>query len=266
MLRRKSSSRLLQISTEASKWNTSLAPESELAQVICPPGATPVLASVWKPLPHASSHLGVLRPQVSTSFSSQSPGAEDLLSQPLRCPWLGNYGPDASGSSTDKRAPFHRRICISDPCYSTRNRLVCRRGLWHEGPCPSYLCHPPFLHVLFLPDVRIASSPKSCPSWGILTSFHLRCSDLPLSPALQEWVDETLPRVPSVFEEKVKWNLSHTEEDFRDVFADNYKSAEENEADIQRQVLEEVDKGTIIMKSRSEVEEEYKGRFAVAAF
>ena len=78
-------------------------------------------------------------------------------------------------------------------------------------------------------------------------------------------VDETLPRVPRVFEEKVKWNLSPAEEDFRDVFADNYRSAEENEEDIKRQVLEEVEKGTILMKDKLEVEKEYEGRLAVAA-
>ena len=34
-----------------------------------------------------------------------------------------------------------------------------------------------------------------------------------------------MPRVPEVFEEKEIWNLSFTEEDFRDTVADNYKSA-----------------------------------------
>ena len=78
-------------------------------------------------------------------------------------------------------------------------------------------------------------------------------------------VDEELPRVPEVFEEKEKWNLSFTEEDFRDTLADNYKSAEENSVDIERQVAEEVDRGSIIKISLKEAEKRYAGRLAIAA-
>ena len=78
-------------------------------------------------------------------------------------------------------------------------------------------------------------------------------------------VDEELPRVEEVFEAKEKWNLSFTEEEFRDVTADNYKSAEENSADIKRQVMEEVELGSIIKMSEEEAKEAYKGRLAVAA-
>jgi hypothetical protein len=79
-------------------------------------------------------------------------------------------------------------------------------------------------------------------------------------------VDKELPRVEEVFEAKEKWNLSFTEEEFRDVTADNYKSAEENSADIKRQVMEEVELGSIIIKmSEEEAKEAYKGRLAVAA-
>ena len=78
-------------------------------------------------------------------------------------------------------------------------------------------------------------------------------------------VDEELPRVPEVFEEKEKWNLSFTEEDFRDTLADNYKSAEENSVDIARQVAEEVERGSIIMMSLKEAEKKYAGRLAIAA-
>ena len=78
-------------------------------------------------------------------------------------------------------------------------------------------------------------------------------------------VDETMPRVPSVFEEKTKWNLSQTDEEFRDVFADNYKSAEENALDIERQVMEEVNKGSIIMMRNDDAEKRFGGRLAVAA-
>lgn len=52
-------------------------------------------------------------------------------------------------------------------------------------------------------------------------------------------VDEELPRAPEVFEAKEKWNLSFVEEDFRDIFADISKSADENSEDVKRQVLEE---------------------------
>lgn len=47
-------------------------------------------------------------------------------------------------------------------------------------------------------------------------------------------VDEELPRVERVFEEKENWNLSFAEEEFRDVTAENYKSAENSSADVKR--------------------------------
>ena len=78
-------------------------------------------------------------------------------------------------------------------------------------------------------------------------------------------VDEELPRVPEVFEEKEKWNLSFAEEDFKDTFAENYKSAEESSADIARQVKEEVARGSIVSMSLKEAEETFKGRLAIAA-
>ena len=78
-------------------------------------------------------------------------------------------------------------------------------------------------------------------------------------------VDEEMPRNPAVYEEKVKWTVEQTEEDFHDVFADNYVSAEENAADIARQVLEEVEKGTILRLPESEARRRFAGRLAVAA-
>ena len=78
-------------------------------------------------------------------------------------------------------------------------------------------------------------------------------------------VDMTMPRVPAVFEEKVKWNLEFTEEEFQDSMACNYKSAEENAEDIERQVMEEVEKGSILRMSEAEAQDEFKGRLAVAA-
>eukprot|EP00438_Fugacium_kawagutii_P021261 Skav214660 [mRNA] locus=scaffold1706:68993:70624:- [translate_table: standard] len=78
-------------------------------------------------------------------------------------------------------------------------------------------------------------------------------------------VDETMPRVEGVFELKTKWNLDFTDAEFHDVTADNYRSAEENAEDIERQVLQEVEAGFIIAKDMVEVAAEYKGRLAVAA-
>ena len=54
-----------------------------------------------------------------------------------------------------------------------------------------------------------------------------------------------MPRVPKVFEEKTKWNLEFTEEEFQDTVPANYKSAEQSADDIERQVLEEVQGGSI---------------------
>ena len=78
-------------------------------------------------------------------------------------------------------------------------------------------------------------------------------------------VDEELPRTPKVYEEKQKWTVEQTEEDFHDMLAENYVSAEENAGDIARQVLEEVDKGTILRLSEQEAKKKLRGRLAVAA-
>eukprot|EP00913_Durusdinium_trenchii_P028161 g26404.t1 len=78
-------------------------------------------------------------------------------------------------------------------------------------------------------------------------------------------VDEEMPRNPLVFEEKQKWTVEPTEEDFHDTLADNYTSAEENATDIKRQVLEEVQKGTILRMSEEEAKKRFGGRLAVAA-
>ena len=47
--------------------------------------------------------------------------------------------------------------------------------------------------------------------------------------------------------------------------ADNYKSAEESAEDIERQVLEEVEKGSILVLSEEEAKKKYEGRLAIAA-
>ena len=78
-------------------------------------------------------------------------------------------------------------------------------------------------------------------------------------------VDEEMPRVPGVFEEKLKWAREFTEEDLRQVWAENYSSAEESKEDIWRQVDEEVAAGTIVRLSEEEAAEMFGERLAVAA-
>ena len=78
-------------------------------------------------------------------------------------------------------------------------------------------------------------------------------------------VDEEMPRTPLVYEEKQKWTVEQTEEEFQDTVAENYASAEESAADIARQVLEEVEKGTILRMPEEEAKSRFGGRLAVAA-
>ena len=78
-------------------------------------------------------------------------------------------------------------------------------------------------------------------------------------------VDEEMPRAPAVFEEKTKWAREFTKEDLRQVWAENYSSAEEGKRDIWRQVDEEVEKGTIIKITDEEASRKYGNRLAVAA-
>ena len=78
-------------------------------------------------------------------------------------------------------------------------------------------------------------------------------------------VDVELPRVPGVFEEKTSWALEFEEAMWEDVVSDNYPSAKENEKDIQRQVMEEVEAGTIKRLSEKDAMEKFGGRLAVAA-
>ena len=59
--------------------------------------------------------------------------------------------------------------------------------------------------------------------------------------------------------------MDSTDEEFHDTLADNYISAEENAQDIARQVLEEVEKGTILRMSEAEARARFKGRLAVEA-
>ena len=59
-------------------------------------------------------------------------------------------------------------------------------------------------------------------------------------------VDEEMPRTPLVYE------VDPTDEDFQDSLAENYVSAEENAADISKQALAEVEKGTILRLSESD--------------
>ena len=78
-------------------------------------------------------------------------------------------------------------------------------------------------------------------------------------------VDEEMPRTPLVFEEKSKWSREFVDYVLTDQFSKNYESAVENQKDIRRQVLEEVETGTIICMSEEEAKSKFKGRLAVAA-
>ena len=78
-------------------------------------------------------------------------------------------------------------------------------------------------------------------------------------------VDMEMPRTPEVYEEKFKWTVDATDEVMRDILAENYESTEENSEDIERQVLQEVEKGTIIRMMEHEAKRRFKGRLAVAA-
>lgn len=78
-------------------------------------------------------------------------------------------------------------------------------------------------------------------------------------------MDEVMPRVPEVFEEKTSWRTSFTDEVLQDKWAKNYSSAEESAEDVERQVWEEVAAGTIVKMSEEEAARRFKGRLAVAA-
>lgn len=73
-----------------------------------------------------------------------------------------------------------------------------------------------------------------------------------------------MPRTPEVYEEKVKWTVDANDEVMRDILADNYESTVENCEDIERQVLQEVENGTILRLMEHEAKRRFKGRLAVA--
>ena len=74
-----------------------------------------------------------------------------------------------------------------------------------------------------------------------------------------------LPRVPDVFEPKVKWNLSEAEGEFVDTKAENYSSAAQSMSKIKEQISDDIEKGFVIRMSRADAEEKYRGRLAAAA-
>ena len=78
-------------------------------------------------------------------------------------------------------------------------------------------------------------------------------------------VDMEMPRTPAVYEEKVKWTVDAADEVMRDILADSYESAVENSEDIERQVLQDVENGTIIRLMEHEAKRRFGGRLAVAA-
>ena len=65
-----------------------------------------------------------------------------------------------------------------------------------------------------------------------------------------------------MFELKEKCNLDFVDEALQDAVSDNYKSAEESAEDIERQVMEEVERGSILMMDEELVKKEFAGRLA----
>lgn len=59
--------------------------------------------------------------------------------------------------------------------------------------------------------------------------------------------------------------MDFTGQQFQDSMACNYKSAQKNCEDIERQVMEEVGRGSILRMSEEEAQGEFRGRLAVAA-
>ncbi|CAJ1331623.1 unnamed protein product, partial [Effrenium voratum] len=77
-------------------------------------------------------------------------------------------------------------------------------------------------------------------------------------------VDEEMPRVPAVFEAKVKWNLEEVDDPFKEVWCENYGSAVDNMEDIRRQVEEDIERGHVIRMDKQAAGEKFGGRLAVA--
>ncbi|CAJ1386988.1 unnamed protein product [Effrenium voratum] len=78
-------------------------------------------------------------------------------------------------------------------------------------------------------------------------------------------VDEEMPRVPAVFEAKVKWNLEEVDDPFKEVWCENYGSAVDNMEDIRRQVEEDIERGHVIRMDKQAAGEKFGGRLAVAS-
>ena len=78
-------------------------------------------------------------------------------------------------------------------------------------------------------------------------------------------VDEEMPRTPKVFEEKTKWAREFVEYVLEEQTATNYSSAEASQEDIRRQVMEEVDMGSIKRYDEKEARRKFKERLAIAA-
>ena len=90
-----------------------------------------------------------------------------------------------------------------------------------------------------------------------------------LGPMVQEGVplgvDEEMSRTPKVFEEKTKWAREFVDYVLEEQMATNYASAEESHEDIRRQVMEEVDMGSIKKYGENEARAKFKERLAIAA-
>jgi len=77
-------------------------------------------------------------------------------------------------------------------------------------------------------------------------------------------VGEELPRTPQVFEEKTSWARDFVDSLLEEKWSNNNESAEENAEDIERQVMKEVQQGSIVMMEE-EARSQYGSRLAVAA-
>ena len=75
----------------------------------------------------------------------------------------------------------------------------------------------------------------------------------------------SLPRVPAVFEEKTRWRKYDDDAEHAQSERDNYLSARENAAEVQKQFLEEAALGAMVEVSLEEALAEYGDRLALAS-
>ena len=113
-------------------------------------------------------------------------------------------------------------------------------------------------------DVKLAALGSEVTRQGTdrITEIHYRRMEALLRDL---GVDEEMPRVPAVFEAKVKWNLEEVDDPFKEVWCENYGSAVDNMEDIRRQVEEDIERGHVIRMDKQAAGEKFGGRLAVAS-